>query len=166
MLIFIIITLAYCQDSLNHFQPKDNETYFIRNIATSFYLSNVLVTERGWFFNNIIYDIFSTSCKHNSEWVFNLQNITYNALRVYTIHNKYDNSCIDMNMHRSYDSNIYLNGCNHGAFQYWIIEELEENRKRLKSYVEQMYISSNTIGNVYLKENLNKAYQQWYIEKE
>lgn len=165
MIFLVIITLAYCSIQ---FQPNNEEFYSIRNVATDVYLSNMFIQPKEW---DIGYkfqrDIKPTidRININSEWVFVLQNITYDAKRVYTIYNRFDSKCITLKIHIYYEHHVSLQCCdNPGTFQYWIIEELGENRKRLKNYVEQMYLTSYKLDDLYIRDSSNKVYQQWYIE--
>jgi len=174
MIFLIIIALAYCQESiaLAYCQETKNEFYSIRNVATSLYLSNIFSKPTEW--DDLQQDVYTTIDKINinSEWIFVLQNITYNSHRVYTIINRFDNKCIDIEMHTYYEHPVHLHDCSHiGTFQYWIIEELGENRKRLNNYAEQMYLtsykpkpSSSRLSDLYIREDSIKTYQQWYIE--
>jgi hypothetical protein len=165
MIILIIIALAYCQETKNEF-------YSIRNVATSLYLSNIYSKSIVWEY--LQQDIYTTidKIKINSEWTFVLQNITYNSNHVYTIYNRFDNRCIDIDLQTYYEHPVHLHDCSQKEMsQYWIIEELGENRKRLNNYVEQLYItsykpppSSSLLSDLYIRENSIKAYQQWYIE--
>jgi len=160
MIILVLITLAYCQG----FKPNNDESYNIRNVATSLYLSNILIKPTEW--DDFDRHLYITNSKdETSEWGFILQNITYNENRVYVIYNIFDNRCITPKYHVHYANHVYLSDCNNiGTFQYWIIEELGENRKRLKNYVEQMYLTSYNLDDLQIRENSIKAYQQWYIE--
>ncbi len=164
MLILTFISIVYCSFGSSNIQ--ENTKYNIINVATSFYLTNKFFQSEGiWPFNiPEKWDIYAIESGWIfSEWIFVSRQSTYDGRPLYSILSTHDSRCIDVNIYKS--PNVYLNKCNNGTFQQWIIYELGEKRFKLIHFVEQKAISSNTNGYVYLKDtSVKSTYQQWYIE--
>jgi hypothetical protein len=161
MILFTLISLAYCSYGVSNIQ--ENTKYNIKNVATSFYLSNKFFQSEGiWPFisREEKWDIYATEIGWIfSEWIFVSRHSTYDGRPLYSIVSTHDSRCINVN------PNVFLDSCNHGTFQQWVIYEMGEKRYKLIHFVEQMALASNTNGYVYLKDtSIKSTYQQWYIE--
>ena len=101
MLLLILISIVYCSFGVSNIQ--EGTKYNIKNIITSFYLTNLFFPSQGiWPFTNIPekWDIYATESGWIfSEWIFVSRYSTSDDRPLYSIISTHDSRCIDVNIY-------------------------------------------------------------------